>query len=75
MKYNLHGLDDSNSNALARTIVLHSWEEITDEEVYPDGTAEGWGCPAVSNASMRFLDSCLQKADKPVLLWQFDGRN
>lgn len=75
VKYALHGLDKSNDHAFSRAIVLHSWDEITDDEVYPDGTPEGWGCPAVSNASMRFLDSCLKKVDKPVLLWQFDGSN
>ena len=69
VKYNLHGLEASNKNALARTIVLHSWEEITDHEVYPAGTAEGWGCPVLSNKSLRLLDARLKAVQQPVLLW------
>lgn len=69
VKYLLHGLDTSNSNALARTIVLHSWEIIPDEETYPEGAPESWGCPAVSNNFMRQLDTLLSTAEKPTLLW------
>lgn len=69
VNYKMHGLEATNSNAFDRIIVLHSWEMVTDAEVYPEGTAEGWGCPAVSNAQMRRLDTLLQKSDKPVLMW------
>ena len=71
VNYLLHGLDSSNNNALKRTIVLHSWEAISDQEIYPAGTPEGWGCPAVSNRSMGVLDSLIQSAKRPVLMWQF----
>lgn len=69
VKYLLKGKDKTNSNALERAIVLHSWEEIPDAEVYPDGTPEGWGCPAVSNVAMKEIDAKLKKSVKPVLLW------
>ncbi|HKX87228.1 MAG TPA: murein L,D-transpeptidase catalytic domain family protein [Flavobacterium sp.] len=69
VKYLLKGKDKTNSNALERAIVLHSWEEIPDDEVYPKGTPEGWGCPAVSNAAMKEIDAKLKKSVKPVLLW------
>ncbi len=69
IKYLLYGLDSSNSNALKRTIVLHSWEAVTDEEIYPKGSAESWGCPAVSNNFMLKLDDLLKSSEKPVLLW------
>ena len=49
VNYVLIGKDITNSNAVKRAIVLHSWEKISSEEVYPKGTPEGWGCPAVSN--------------------------
>lgn len=71
VKYELHGLEATNSNALARFIVFHSWEKVADEEVYPNGTAEGWGCPTISNANMRIIDPLLQKVDKPVLFWMY----
>jgi hypothetical protein len=69
VKYLLHGKDATNSNALSRDIVFHSWEEITDEEIYPDGTAEGWGCPALSNNAFLYIDKKLQSNPKKTLLW------
>lgn len=69
VKYLMHGLESSNSNALSRNIVFHSWEAINDEAVYPDGTPEGWGCPAISNANFKLIDAMLQEANEPVLMW------
>jgi hypothetical protein len=69
VKYLLHGLESTNSNALKRVIVFHSWEVISDDEVYPSGTPEGWGCPAVSNNSFRIVDPLLRASSKPVLMW------
>lgn len=68
VNYVLKGNDKTNSNAMNRAIVLHSWEAIPNNEVYPKGTPEGWGCPAVSNESMMIIDSILQK-NKKILLW------
>lgn len=73
VKYLLHGIDKTNSNALKRYIVLHSWDAMTDEEIFPSGSAESWGCPAVSNNAMETIDSILKKTDKPVLLWMYAG--
>ena len=68
-KYLLHGLESTNSNVLDRDIVFHSWSMVGDEEVYPQGTPEGWGCPAVSENSFVAIDKLLQTAEKPTLLW------
>ncbi|MBU3676273.1 MAG: peptidase [Chitinophagaceae bacterium] len=70
-KYMLHGLEAGNSNAFKRIIVLHSWEAVPDNDVYPDGTPEGWGCPAISNQNFKTLDPLLQQATSPVLLWMY----
>ena len=48
IKYVLHGLEPTNSNAQSRYIVLHSWERVTDDEIHPHGLVESWGCPSVS---------------------------
>lgn len=72
VNYKLHGLEDSNSKAFSRQIVLHSWKEIGDSETYPVGTPEGWGCPAVSNSFMKKLDSLLKESEKPVLMWIYN---
>lgn len=69
IKYWLHGLEKTNDNAQERVIVLHSWEAVSDAEIYPNHSPLSWGCPAVSDAFMKKLDAKLQNADKPVLLW------
>ena len=73
IKYVLHGLDKTNSNALARYIVFHSWEETPNEEIYPDGTPEGWGCPTLSNENFQLIDPILKKSERPVLMWVYNN--
>lgn len=68
VNYLLQGKEKTNSNAVNRAIVLHSWEVVPNNEVYPEGTPEGWGCPAVSNESMKKIDEIL-KQNKNVLMW------
>lgn len=72
IKYVLHGLEPTNSNAQMRYVVFHSWEMVPDEEPYPDGTPEGWGCPIVSNNAMRLIDPQLKASPKPVLMWIYE---
>lgn len=69
VKYLLHGQDNTNSNAIKRAIVLHSWEAVKDDEIYPEGTSEGWGCPAISNNAMLTMDEMIKNSDKKVLMW------
>lgn len=69
IKYVMHGLESGNSNAFKRLIVFHAWDKVSDEEVYPQGTPEGWGCPTISNNSMLLIDPVLKASKKPVLLW------
>ena len=69
VKYLLHGQESTNNNAAKRAIVLHSWEMVKDNAVYPAGTAEGWGCPAVSNNAMRKIDKSIKSSKKRTLLW------
>jgi hypothetical protein len=72
IKYVLNGLDKTNNNALKRFIVFHSWEVVSDKEIYPAGTPEGWGCPTISNKSFLLIDKILQKSEKPVLMWMYE---
>lgn len=69
VKYVLHGLEPTNSNALKRFIVFHSWEAVPDDDVYPDGTPEGWGCPTLSDKNFLLVDNLLKENTKPVLMW------
>jgi len=69
VKYWLHGLETSNKNAVERVVVLHSWNAVKNEEIYPKYSPLSWGCPAVSNEFMKVLDEKLKATEKPVLLW------
>jgi hypothetical protein len=72
VKYFMHGLESSNSNAFKRQIVFHSWDAVSDEETFPTGTPEGWGCPTISNNSFLKVDTMLKKAEKPALMWIYN---
>ncbi len=69
IKYLLHGQDATNNNAIKRAIVFHSWDPVTDEELFPNGTAEGWGCPAISNKAMLEMDKKIKNSSKKILMW------
>lgn len=69
--YKLHGLEDSNNNAYERIIVFHSWEAVSEEEIFPYSSPLSWGCPAVSNNTMRYYDALLKK-EKKMLMWIFE---
>jgi len=72
VKYWLHGLESTNNNAVNRVVVLHSWNAVSNEEIYPRASPLSWGCPAVSNDFMLQLDAKLKQTKKPVLLWIVD---
>ncbi len=68
VKYFLHGLEPTNNNACKRFIVFHSWEVVSDQEIYPRGTPEGWGCPTISNNNFKIIDPLIKSSSKPVLM-------
>ena len=72
VKYWLEGLDETNSNAQNRVVVLHSWNAVADKEIFSRYSPLSWGCPAVSDNIMQTLDAKLQATEKPVLLWIVD---
>jgi hypothetical protein len=72
VKYLMHGLEKTNNNALKRFIVFHSWDLMSDKEVYPKGSPEGWGCPTISNNAMKELDPIIQNSKKPLLMWIYN---
>lgn len=69
VKYWLEGLETTNKTAIERVVVLHSWEKVANKEIFPNYSPLSWGCPAVSDAFMRKLDTKLKTTNKPVLLW------
>ena len=70
--YRLTGLDSSDSNALERNIVLHSYPSVSDSEVYPGAICNSYGCPMVSKHFLQVLETKIDSSSKPVLLWITD---
>jgi hypothetical protein len=68
VKYWLKGLDTSNYNLRKRVVVLHSWEGIPDNPIYPSTIVNSQGCPTVSNNSMRYLDNLIKKQNNKKIL-------
>ncbi|MFB9121087.1 murein L,D-transpeptidase catalytic domain-containing protein [Bergeyella porcorum] len=71
-KYIMYGKEASNSNAVVRNVVFHPWSIVPDEETYPNGIAQSWGCPAVSEKAFNTIDGYLQSTNGRVLLWIID---
>ena len=70
--YKLYGLQETNSNAFNRAIVLHGNTFIPDQENYPRLICNSSGCPMVSFSFLDKLSSVIDKSPKPVLLWVYD---
>lgn len=65
VKYWLDGLEDTNSNARDRVVVLHSWEAVANAEIYPQYTPLSWGCPAVSDALWKsWIQNCKRQVSR-----------
>lgn len=68
LAYKLHGLDSSNNNAYERTIVLHSYKCVPEQEVYPMPVCNSRGCPMVSVAFLEKLKLFIDRSKDPILL-------
>lgn len=65
--YKLYGLDNTNSNALSRHVVLHAYDDIPEKE--PEGElCLSHGCPMVSKQFFSRLEKILDASDKKILL-------
>lgn len=72
--YKLHGLDNTNSNAYARFVVLHSHSCVPESPVYPGTLCQSDGCPTVSPGFLTILQKEISHSRKPVLLWIYDSQ-
>lgn len=70
--YKLYGLDNSNSNAYKRNIVLHAYPCVPEKETYPDPICNSSGCPMLTAAFLKKLQPFIDKAARPVVLWIFE---
>ncbi len=67
--FRLHGLDKSNSNAFPRGVVIHAYDCVPDEEIYPRVLCNSLGCPMVSYSFLDELSHIIKGSQKPILLW------
>ncbi len=72
LAYKLYGLDNSNSNAFKRAIVLHSETNVPDSEIYPSRIVVSAGCPMVSRSALEVLSRYINSSQKPVLMWIYN---
>ncbi len=69
LSYKLLGLDKTNSRALDRAVVLHSYFGVPHSEVYPASISLSEGCPAVSTTFFAQLKGYMDESQEPILLW------
>ena len=69
LSYKLMGLDKTNSRAMGRAVVLHSYLGVPNEEVYPAAICLSEGCPAVSAPFFAQLKGYMDESQEPILLW------
>jgi len=67
--FRLYGLDDCNSNAYKRAVVIHGFDCIPDKEIYPRVLCNSFGCVMVSYNFFDKISRIIGKSGKPIVLW------
>lgn len=67
--YKLYGLEGTNSNAYKRAVVLHPYDCVPNNEIYPQGVCNSSGCAGVSPKFFDLLSIVIRESQKPILLW------
>ena len=67
--YKLYGLENTNSNAYKRAVVLHGFSCVPDQEIYPRVVCNSLGCTMVSPGFFEKLASIIDRSKKPIVLW------
>lgn len=65
--YKLHGLDETNSNAEKRAIVLHSYSAVPNEE-QDYYISNSKGCPMVSETFFKKLEKIIDSSKRKIIL-------
>lgn len=69
--FRLYGLDNCNSNAYKRAVVIHGFDCVPDEEIYPRVLCNSLGCVMVSYKFFDKISRIIGKAEKPIVLWVY----
>lgn len=65
--YKLSGLDETNSNAMKRAVVLHSYSAVPEEE-QDYYISNSHGCPMVSENFFKRLQKIIDSSKSPIIL-------
>lgn len=65
--YKLSGLDETNSNALKRAIVLHPYSAVPEEE-QDHYISNSHGCPMVNDAFFKKLEKIIDSSKSKIIL-------
>ncbi|MDW8549714.1 murein L,D-transpeptidase catalytic domain family protein [Epilithonimonas ginsengisoli] len=71
MSYRLTGLDETNSNARNRAIVLHRLSCVPDVE-QSEEICLSFGCPMVSDNFFKILEQHIDKSDKKLIIYAYN---
>lgn len=71
MSYRLTGLDETNSNARDRAIVLHRLSCVPDVEQSKE-ICLSFGCPMVSDNFFKILEQHIDKSDKKLIIYAYN---
>ena len=69
--FRLYGLDNCNSNAYKRAVVIHGYDCVPDEEIYPRVLCNSLGCVMVSYKFFDRISRIIAKSEKPIILWVY----
>jgi hypothetical protein len=69
--FRLYGLDNCNSNAYNRAVVIHGYDCVPDQEIYPRVLCNSLGCVMVSYKFFNKISQIISKTDKPIVLWVY----
>jgi hypothetical protein len=69
--FRLYGLDNSNSNVYKRAVVIHGYDCVPDEEIYPMVLCNSLGCVMVSYHFFDRLSRIIGQSEKPIVLWVY----
>ena len=69
--FRLYGLDNCNSNAYKRAVVIHGYDCVPDEEIYPRVLCNSLGCVMVSYNFFDRISRIIEKSEKPIILWVY----
>ena len=65
--YKLHGLDPTNSNAFARSIVLHKYAQVPYEE-QNSPICHSMGCPMVNEIYFNKIEKWIDNSERNIIL-------